>query len=142
MNEGANSEIMNEIPMEPDTLVGDIAKSRFIAELSALRVQHPFIPFVPVPTAVRSIVATSADYVESVRVPSSVDVMYLTCPSGFPFFVNFRGRINFPITTDPNIENRSDALVSPVGIFFFVRGLSAFDVGIPDNGTVVSACFF
>lgn len=136
MNSIDTAQMAVESQQVPNSPMLDYANARKVSALTAARAVHPFTAIEPVPRS-RLVVATANNWVESIPLPGDATYLYFTAPGGFPFFVSFAGGIVFPITADPNNQNRADPLVSPIGRNFFCRGLNSITVAIPDAGVVI-----
>src|SRR5574337_746567 len=116
------SQIPNDLPTE-------LSRRTRLEPLSALQIQLPGVPMIPPPDVSRLVIASAANFEETVRFNGNVQ---LVCFSGFTsgiYFVSFSGRCQLPLVAQ-STDNPIDMIAAPNGMMFYTKGLNSVSVGI------------
>ena len=123
----------------PLDIVETLARRRFDPAEVAARRQLAGVPLQPVPDYCATYIAGGANALFDVQLPDAISVVCFSALITTDFRVSFGGNLSFTVSTsgDGSIVPL-DALVCPLGRWFYVKNLRTLKLGIVNAGAAVS----
>jgi len=139
---------LSEIPEEAAiaTHVGD---KQFVPrgplhDLLILRQQYPFLPIMPLPPRVRTVIVTNIAQAVDLVIPDAAVLMQIR-GSGV-YYMSSNGGARVPDATDSQAardsSNENMSFYPADGMYWYIGGMKSISIAAPVVNTIVTAVFF